>query len=214
MSTVLAEKRGSITNISDGSHTVGAVTDHAVATRRYTYATFPWEQLRDGTYAELIDGEVMFFNAPGQKHQQISMQLSIQIGTFLKGKVGKVYAAPFDVSLFPKDDGSDETIVMPDMSVILDMAKLQDDRYCKGAPDWIIEIASPSTRSHDNVAKFNQYLKAGVREYWIVSPEDQTLQVHILDGARYVSSAYDGDDTVPVSVLPGCAISLPDVFAA
>jgi Uma2 family endonuclease len=213
MSTALAEKRGSFTNIVGANYTVGTVTDNEIVKRRYTYATFPWEQLREGEFAELIDGEIMFFNAPGQNHQQISMQLSIQIGSFLQGKVGRVYAAPFDVSLFPKDDGSDETVVMPDISVILDMTKLGDDRYCKGAPDWIIEIASPSTRSHDNVAKFNQYLKAGVREYWIVSPDDQTLQVHILDGNRYVTSAYNGDATVPVSVLPGCSISLPSVFA-
>jgi Uma2 family endonuclease len=63
------------------------------------------------------------------------------------------------------------------------------------------------------VVKFNQYLKAGVREYWIVSPEDKTVQVHILKDDGYLTSAYKGDVTVPVSVLPGCAISLPAVFA-
>jgi Uma2 family endonuclease len=213
MSTALAEKRGSVANIV-GANYVDDVTDNELAKVRYTYTTFPWEQLREGEFAELIDGEIMFFNAPGQNHQQISGELFVQIKAYLKGKVGRVYSAPFDVRLFPKDDGSDETVVMPDISVILDMAKLGDDRYYKGPPDWIIEIASPSTHSHDNVAKFNQYLKAGVREYWIVSPDDQTLQVHILDGKRYVSSTYDGDATVPVSVLPGCSISLPDVFTA
>jgi Uma2 family endonuclease len=213
MSTALAEKRGSFTNRGGAAYTVGTVTNTEIAKRRYTYATFPWEQLREGELAELIEGEIMFFNAPGQIHQHISGELFIQINACLKGKVGRVYSAPFDVSLFPKDDGSDDTIVMPDVSVILDMTKLGDDRYCKGAPDWVIEIASPSTRSYDAVVKFNQYLKAGVREYWIVSPDDQTLQVHILDGNRYVTSAYSGDATVAVSVLPGCSISLPSVFA-
>ncbi|MDR1399999.1 MAG: Uma2 family endonuclease [Treponema sp.] len=182
--------------------------------RHYTYSTFPWEKLSNGKLAELIEGEIMFFNAPGRRHQQISMKLSIQIGNFLQGKEGEVYAAPFDVSLFPKDDMSEDTVVMPDLFVVLDMEKLKDERYCKGTPDWIIEITSPSTRSHDNVFKFNQYLKAGVREYWIVCPEDKTVQVHILDNNRYVTSAYAADATIPVSVLPGCAISLPAVFSS
>jgi Uma2 family endonuclease len=141
------------------------------------------------------------------------MRLSIQIGNFLQGKEGEVCAAPFDVSLFPKDDGSEDTVVMPDLFVVLDMAKLQDERYCKGPPDWVIEITSPSTRSYDCVAKFNQYLKAGVREYWVVSPEDKMVQAYVLKDDTYVSSAYEGDATVPVSVLPGCAISLSAVFA-
>lgn len=181
--------------------------------RRYTYSTFPWEELRDGKLAELIEGEVMFFNAPGRRHQQVSMKLAIQIAAFLQGREGEVYAAPFDVSLFPKDDMSEDTVVMPDLFVVLDMEKLQDERYCKGAPDWIIEITSPSTRSHDSVFKFNQYLKAGVREYWIVSPEDKTVQVHILKDEGYLTSAYAADAGVPVSVLPGCVIALPAVFA-
>jgi Uma2 family endonuclease len=201
MSTALAEKQRRYT-----------YSTFPEKQRRYTYATFPWEELREGELAELVEGEIMFFNAPTRRHQQISGELFLQIKLYLQGKEGEVYAAPFDVSLFPKDDMSDDTVVMPDIFVVLDMEKLKDERYCKGAPDWIIEITSPSTRSHDCVAKFNQYLKAGVREYWIVSPEDKTVQVHILKDKSYVTSAYAGDATVSVFVLPGCAISLPAVF--
>jgi Uma2 family endonuclease len=208
MSTALAEKRAN--KVGDNF-----VTANFIGERHYTYATFPWEELKEGELAELIDGELMFFNAPVWDHQQISGELSFQIKSYLKGKEGKVCAAPFDVSLFPKDDGSDDTVVMPDLFVVLDMEKVKDKRLCKGAPDWIIEILSPATRSHDNVVKFNQYLKAGVREYWIVSPDDKTVQVHILkDGNyNYLTSAYKSDETIAVSVLPGCSISLPDVFA-
>jgi Uma2 family endonuclease len=209
MSTVLAETQGYYTDAMEKKH---KSTTLAKKQRHYTYATFPWEELREGELAELIEGEIMFFNAPQRMYQKISVELVFQIRAYLQGKEGEVYAAPFDVSLFPKDDMSDDTVVMPDLFVVLDMEKLKDERYCKGAPDWIIEITSPATRSHDCVVKFNQYLKAGVREYWIVSPEDRTVQVYILDNNRYISSAYAADASIAVSVLPGCALSLPAVF--
>ncbi|GHV83519.1 hypothetical protein AGMMS50212_08590 [Spirochaetia bacterium] len=180
--------------------------------QHYTYGNFPYWELEEGDLAELIDGELMFINAPSAKHQKTSYRLLLEIGRCLAGKTGEVMHAPFDVRLFPKADNSDDTVVMPDISVILDTDKLSDNKACKGAPDWIIEILSPTNCSHDSVAKFNQYLKAGVREYWIVDPEAKTVQVHILDNGRYVTSAFDETQNVPVTVLSGWEIALKTVF--
>ena len=77
----------------------------------------------------------------------------------------------------------------------------------------VIEILSRSTASRDRVLKFNQYLKAGVREYWIVDPDSKTVSVHILKDGEYLARAYAETDAAPVHVLDGCTISLSDVFA-
>jgi Uma2 family endonuclease len=98
------------------------------------------------------------------------------------------------------------------VTVICDPSKL-DDRGCSGAPDMIIEIMSPSNRQNDMLVKFRKYLQAGVREYWIVDTEEKTVHVCILDNSQYRVSVYDKTQTVPVTVLPGCAIELNPVFA-
>jgi Uma2 family endonuclease len=97
--------------------------------------------------------------------------------------------------------------------VVCDNSKL-DGKCCKGAPDLVIEILSPSTARMDKLLKFNQYQRAGVREYWIVDPDTKSVQVCTLnESGLYVVVAYGDADTAPVSVLPGCEINLQDVFA-
>jgi Uma2 family endonuclease len=150
-------------------------------------------------------------DSPSRYHQGIDRNLLIKIGNFLEGKPGKVYPGPFGVRLFPKDDLSDDTYFEPDITVICDPSKL-DGRGCKGAPDMIIEILSPSNRQHDMLVKFRKYLQAGVREYWIVDPEGKTVHVCILDQGQYRVSVYDETQTAAVSVLPGCVIKLEDIF--
>ena len=176
---------------------------------RYTYADYcTWD---DSERWELIEGVPYAMSpAPAPKHQSISMELSSQFHNFLKGKPCKLYPAPFDVRL-NADDG-DDTVVQPDLSVICDRSKI-DDKGCKGAPDLIVEIISPSTARHDRLVKYNLYKNAGVREYWIVDPDTKTVSVNVLRDGMYVAYAYGDIDTAPVSVLPGCTINLQDVFA-
>jgi Uma2 family endonuclease len=141
------------------------------------------------------------------------MELAGQFRDFLKGKPGKVYPAPFGVRLFPRDDKNDDTFLEPDIVVVCDTSKL-DDKGCNGAPDLVVEILSPTTARHDRVVKFRKYLEAGVQEYWIVNPEEKTVQVHILDKDRYVTKTYDETDEVPVTILPDCTIALAPIFEA
>ena len=177
--------------------------------KRYTFADYmTWT--REERY-ELIDGaEYLMSPGPTWRHQSISERISRRIGNFLEGKPCLLFYAPFDVRL--NADAGDDTVVQPDISVVCDRSKL-DDHGCVGAPDLVIEILSPSTERHDRLVKFNVYLRAGVREYWVVDQEYNTVSVHILDNGRYVTSVYGNTDHLPVHVLPGCEINLNEVFA-
>ena len=164
---------------------------------------------------EIIDGEAFMMSPPNLTHQRISRRLTSQIDAFLQGKECELFYAPFGVRLFEKDGDRPEdvdTLVEPDLSVICDKNKL-DDAGCKGAPDFIIEIMSPSNRRHDKVTKLNLYQRAGVREYWIVSPEMQTIEVFLLeDGFLKPKEFYGRDDQAKVTVLEGCQVDLSKVF--
>jgi Uma2 family endonuclease len=176
----------------------------------YTYAdVLAWDE---GERYELFDGEAVLMAPPNRIHQGILMELAAQLHAFSRGTACKVYPAPFGVRLFPREDNSDDTFFEPDITVVRDPAKL-DDQGCRGAPDLVVEILSPSTTKHDFLYKFNKYREAGVREYWIVNPDEKILQVCLLDGDAYRVFGYDSGDTVPVTVLPGCQIDLKAVFA-
>jgi Uma2 family endonuclease len=177
---------------------------------RYTYAdVLEWDE---GERYELLDGEAIMMAPPNRMHQEILMELAAQLHAFLKGKPCKVYPAPFGVRLFPREDNSDDTYFEPDISVICDSSKL-DDHGCKGAPDMVVEILSPSNDRYDLITKLNKYRQAGVREYWIVDPEDKILQVHLFEGGDHKIAHYESGAAAPVAVLPGCQIDMTAVFA-
>lgn len=148
--------------------------------------------------AELIDGDIIYnMAAPSKIHQFILMEVSTIINNYIKSKGGKcrVVPAPFAVKL-SKDRN---TIVEPDISVICDPDKFTD-RGCTGAPDWIIEIVSPSNSSHDYVTKLNLYLETGVREYWIVDPDKQKVFVYNLENDKFNVETYTFKDTIKVNI--------------
>lgn len=181
----------------------------------YTFAdVLGWEE---NVRAEIINGEVFLMAPPVRIHQEIIAELTRQLGNYLMGKRCRVYPAPFGVRLFEKDEDAPkdvDTMVEPDISVICDRSKL-DKHGCKGAPDLIIEILSPSTRRHDRLTKYNLYQQAGVREYWIVEPENQSVQVFLQDGSGLlkIHEDYGREDIAKVNVLDGCFIELSKVFS-
>ena len=178
--------------------------------RKLTYADYAsWD---DENRYELIDGVAYFISAPTVAHQSILMELSRQLANYLIGKPCKVFAAPFDICLFGKGD-DDDTVVQPDVIVICDRSKIENGRYCNGAPDLVIEILSPSSSKRDRFIKLNKYLQAGVREYWIVDPDHKGVTVHILENDKYMIYAYEDNDVLPVNVLDDCDILLADVFS-
>lgn len=180
---------------------------------RYTFADcLTWDE-KDRI--EIIDGDAYMMSPPNRAHQRICGELFRQLANFLYDKKCEVYIAPFGVRLFEQEGDRPEdvdTLVEPDISVICDQDKL-DDKGCRGAPDFIIEVMSPSNRRHDKVIKLNLYQRAGVREYWIVSPEMQTIEVFLLeDGFLKTKEFYGRDDMAKVTVLEGCEIDLQKVF--
>lgn len=165
---------------------------------------------------ELIEGTAVMMDIPPRVHQAVVMEIFRQLANFLEGKESEVYLGPFAVRLFEKGDDSPsdiDTMVEPDISVICDQDKL--DKYgCKGAPDLIMEVLSPSTQRHDRLVKLGLYQKAGVREYWIVDPDLQTVQVNLLRDGRFEPvEVYTAEAVAKVNVLDGCFVELSKVFA-
>ena len=182
---------------------------------RYTYADYLlWE---GPERYELIDGEAVMLSAPTTVHQLISAELMRQLTNYLEGKKCLAVAAPFDVRLFEREGDRPEdvqTVVQPDISIVCDRDQL-DERGCKGAPDLTLEILSPSSTRHDLLVKLNLYQRAGVREYWVVSPEQKTVQVFLLNGSSLqLHEVYGPKDVAKVNVLDGCFIELSKVFPA
>ncbi|NCE64151.1 Uma2 family endonuclease [Pseudoflavonifractor sp. 524-17] len=180
---------------------------------RYTMAqAMTWDE---GDRIELIDGSPVMMAPPTRAHQRAVAALIAQLYDYLKEKKCEVYPAPFAVRLFELDGDRPEdvdTLVEPDISVVCDPSKL-DDIGCKGAPDLIMEILSPSTIRHDRFTKFNLYQRAGVREYWIIDAANQSAQVFVLEDGRYAAKDFGAaGDTLQVNVLENCAIDLSQVF--
>ncbi len=139
------------------------------------YTTDYIYSLPEGQRAELIDGVIYDMAPPNRLHQKIQQSLAWSIETYIRKNHGscEVYPSPFAVFL-NKDN---KTYVEPDISVICDKSKL-NDRGCNGAPDFIIEIVSPSSRKMDYTTKNTLYSDAGVREYWIVDPEKERTTIY------------------------------------
>ncbi len=172
----------------------------------------------EGERWELIDGVAYDMSpAPSQRHQDISRELTWQILSFLQGKPCRLFYAPFDVRLpTAEEDGmTASTVVQPDIIVVCTQEKL-DGRGCVGAPTLVVEITSPSTAAKDLYVKKIRYEQAGVPEYWLILPGEQTLLIFTLDKTgRYGDPAvYTSEDHAPVGVLPGLSIDLERVFAA
>ena len=178
----------------------------------YTYSDYKQWELNPGERYELIEGEPHMMSAPNALHQAISMELSRQFANFLHGKPCKVFAAPYDVRLFYEEDESDDTVVQPDLSVICDQSKLSEEG-CRGAPDMVIEILSPSNSNLEMFRKVNLYMSAGVREYWVVDGDTKTVIVYIREGEDCRLFRHTAEKPLEVGILPGLAVNLTDVFA-
>ncbi|MCC3356072.1 Uma2 family endonuclease [Bacillus sp. REN16] len=171
-------------------------------------------KLRDQTknLLEYVDGVVYMSPSPSTKHQRISGRLHAQLFTLLDGGDCEVFHAPFDVELTSeKMDGT--KVIIPDLSVICDKTGLNEDNYV-GVPTLIIEIISPSNQSHDLVFKLNLYMQYGVKEYWIVNPLLNTVQVYTLenDGQYRQMDIAKQSGTIQSAVLPSFKVNLEKLF--
>ena len=182
---------------------------------RFNYARYrTWPE---GERWELIDGEAYAMSpAPNRRHQDVISSLGLELLNFFKGKPCKVYFSPFDVVLprAGQSDDESENVVQPDLLVICDPKKLTD-AGCTGAPDFTVEILSPSTSFKDMDQKLRLYERTGVQEYWIVNPANKTLMVYRqrTSGTFGKPELYSQDDVVEAGIFPGLKVSLPEIFA-
>jgi len=166
---------------------------------------------------ELIKGYIFKMSpAPAEFHQRISVIVGNELYNFLKGKPCNLYMAPFDVRLVRKstDNKQITTVVQPDICVICDLQKI-DKKGCLGAPDIVVEILSPGNNKTELQNKYEVYEEAGVKEYWIIQPEEKTFFKYVLDesGQYQPTKLLTLGDEVTSTILPGFALNLDEVFA-
>ena len=169
------------------------------------YAALP----DDGIRYEIVNGVLVMTPAPSPEHQSISVRLThyLFVHAELAG-LGRVFAAPIDVDLGSKN------VFQPDVVVVLNehLDKVQAKKIV-GAPDLVVEIASPSTAVIDRLSKYDAYARAGIAEYWIVKPTRRTVEVLVLEGGEYRSlGVFNGQQTLPSRIVPDLPVSVEQFF--
>ena len=159
--------------------------------------------LPEGERAELIEGQIYYMAPPGTNHQRLVHFFDREIGNYIQKNRGEceVFPAPFAVFL----NKNDKTYVEPDISVICDKNKITD-KGCNGAPDWIIEIVSPSSRKMDYYKKLFKYRTAGVREYWVVDQDKKIVTVYNFEQDNM--EEYSLEEEIPVGIYKGFFIRI------
>ena len=181
---------------------------------RYTYADYLTWQMEE--MVELIKGKIFkqAAAAPRRIHQEISGKIFNKLYNFLENYSCKVYAAPFDVRLPVKSKNHEDidTVVQPDICVICDQKKL-DELGCLGAPDLIVEILSPGNNKKELQNKYEVYEESGVKEYWIIHPNECTLIINTLINGKYQASRiFTHGDKVASQAVEGFVLDLEELF--
>lgn len=181
----------------------------------YTYADYLLWQFKERV--ELIKGKIFKMSpAPSTRHQQISGNIYMAVRTFFRDHRCQMFYAPFDVRLPKKGHYSEDnkvyTVVQPDLCVICDGSKL-DKRGCVGAPDLVVEILSPGNSKKELDEKFDLYEESGVREYWLVHPENQTIYMYVLRTEGIYVGLKPATDKLRSVIFPELEIDLRQIFS-
>lgn len=169
---------------------------------------FAWP---DDQRIELIDGVIYDMATPTIPHQLIGGQIFNVLFNYIRSKKGQCIPSmsPISVQL----DKDDKTMVQPDVIIVCDRDKFQE-KVVYGAPDFVVEVLSPSTRRKDKTIKLTKYIEAGVREYWMVDPKKRCVVVYALqeDEEDYDIAVYTFDDEVPVALFQGeCKVDFKEI---
>ncbi|MFC2349403.1 MAG: Uma2 family endonuclease, partial [Capnocytophaga granulosa] len=177
----------------------------------YTYADYLMWKIKDRL--ELLKGKIFQMGAPSLTHQTVSMNFSRLLSNYFYKTPCKLFAAPFDVRLAKKGEKDNEiyTVVQPDLCVVCDADKL-DERGCWGAPDLIIEILSPGNSKKELKNKYELYQEAGVREYWLVHPQDEYVIINVLENNQYRALPPFVDKEVTSVIFPDLSLQTEDIF--
>ncbi|GIN73182.1 hypothetical protein J14TS2_36570 [Bacillus sp. J14TS2] len=170
-------------------------------------------ELEDDIQYEVIDGQIYNMSpSPNVKHQAIAMELATEFNLFFRNQKCMVLGE-MDVCLCGKRDVTQENEwVKPDIMIVCDKTKIQEN-YISGAPDLIVEILSKSTAKIDKMIKFNRYQRAGVKEYWIVDPAHEIIDIYKLENNLYKQGGtYANNEVINVGIVDDLSINLKDVF--
>ena len=182
-----------------------------------SYTSFKELQKNNENRMELIDGDVFVMESPGYLHQKVSKNLLVLLHAFFESNpTCDVFFSPFDVELLRKSESTQNNqihCVQPDLLVLCDYKdKITADRY-KGIPTIVIEILSPSSRSHDMVRKLGLYVESGIREYWIVDPQHKTILIYAIDNYTITDFAVGSEiEELSSFCFPKLTISLKTIF--
>ena len=184
--------------------------------KRYTYADYlTW---MDDKARELIDGFIRAMSpAASTAHQRVNGKIFANLYGFIRKNKGKceVFIAPFDVRLPQNGEKANHQIynvVQPDICVVCDPSKI-DKKGCLGAPDMVVEVQSFSTAKYDLNEKFHLYEASGVREYWVVYPREQGIEVFLLQPeGKYDKGTRYEVRKIPVHIFDGFEIDLNEIF--
>ncbi|MDT9498438.1 Uma2 family endonuclease [Capnocytophaga canimorsus] len=180
--------------------------------KTYSYADYLLWKFKERV--ELFRGKILKISpAPSTKHQIISGNIHFELKLHFKEQACKLFSAPFDVRI-PKQSLEDKdifSVVQPDLCIICDLSKL-DERGCIGAPDLVVEILSPSNSKKEMKEKFQLYEESGVKEYWIIDPNQESVLVNVLENGKYHTQNPIVDDDVNSIIFPNLKIHTDEIF--
>ena len=169
------------------------------------YAALP----NDGNRYEIVRGVLVMTPAPSPEHQDIVGEIFSALRTHIKlAGLGRVFTGPIDVDLGPKN------VYQPDLVVVLNthLDRVAEKKII-GAPDLVVEVASPSTAAYDRLTKYEKYAHAGIREYWLVKPTSRSVEVLVLEGREYRSlGIFRGEQTLPSRIVPELPVGVERFF--
>jgi len=162
----------------------------------------------DGKRREIVEGELFVTPSPNLDHQRISRRIELALANYLEANpVGEIFDAPMDVIL------SDFDVLEPDLLVVLNEHRDILKTWVEGTPDLVIEILSPTTSKRDRGVKLKAYARHGVTEYWIVDPDERTIEVYRLERERYLAPrVFREPEHITSSMLPSFSLSVARVF--
>lgn len=175
--------------------------------KKFTYQDYL--KTPDDIRYELIGGELLMTPAPVPRHQKIKREIEYELLRFVKAnKIGEIFDAPCDVYL------DEENVVQPDLFFISkERTGIIGEKNIQGAPDLVIEIISESNAYRDLVQKKRLYAKNGVKEYWIVIPEEETIEIYILKDSVYtLHKTFNKEDVLESPYLTDFRLKLTSVF--
>lgn len=178
----------------------------------YSYADYLLWKFEERV--ELFKGKIFKMSpAPNMRHQEINLNLIQILLPKFRTQTCNFFIAPFDVRLPKKgkDDKEVFTVVQPDLCIVCDDSKL-DSKGCIGAPDLVIEILSPGNSKKEMKHKFELYEEAGVKEYWVVRPEEENITIYTLENGKYIGLKPVVEDYVNSPLFPDLKIHTSDIF--